>query len=71
MSPRLPRITAKDLIRFLKQNGFENFASKGSHQHFINPLNQRKVTVPVHSGKIIGPGLLKAILNQAGLTWDF
>ena len=27
-------------------------------------------TVPVHSGKIIGPGLLKVILQQAGLEWE-
>lgn len=69
MSPRLPRITAKELIRFLKQNGFELYDSKGSHQHFVNRITGRKTTIPVHSGKIIGPGLLKSILKQAGLEW--
>lgn len=69
MSPRLPRITAKELIRFLKQNGFVMHRSKGSHQHFIQPTSGRIVTIPVHPGKIIGPGLLKAILKQAGLEW--
>lgn len=69
MSPRLPRITAKELIRFLRQNGFEMYDTKGSHQHFIHHVTGRKTTVPVHSGKIIGPGLLKAILKQAGLEW--
>lgn len=70
MSPRLPRITAKELIRFLKQNGFEFFDSKGSHQHFVHQETGRKVTVPVHAGKIIGPGLIKSILKQAGLEWE-
>ncbi|MBI1909274.1 MAG: type II toxin-antitoxin system HicA family toxin [Deltaproteobacteria bacterium] len=51
MSPRLPRITAKELIKLLKSHGFVWHSSKGSHQHFI------------------GPGLLKAILKQAGLEW--
>ncbi|MBI2083461.1 MAG: type II toxin-antitoxin system HicA family toxin [Deltaproteobacteria bacterium] len=69
MSSRLPRLTAKELIRFLKGHGFEPFDSKGSHQHFVHPITKQKVTVPVHSGKIIGPGLLKAILKQAGLEW--
>ena len=71
MSPKLPRITAKDLIRFLKQNGFIFDSSKGSHQHFVHPHKKTKVTIPVHSGKIIGPGLLKNILQQAGLHWEF
>ena len=66
---RLPRITAKELIRFLKHNGFELHRSKGSHQHFIHIQTGRIITVPLHAGKIIGPGLLKAILRQAGLEW--
>ena len=69
MSPRLPRITAKELIRFLKEHGFVLYDSKGSHHHFVHPRGGQKVTVPVHAGKIIGPGLLKAILKQAGLEW--
>jgi len=28
------------------------------------------VTVPLHAGETIGPGLLRSILNQAGLTAD-
>jgi predicted RNA binding protein YcfA (HicA-like mRNA interferase family) len=70
VSSYLPRITSKELIRFLKKHGFVFYDSKGSHQHFVHPITQRKTTVPVHSGKIIGPGLLKAILQQAGLEWD-
>jgi predicted RNA binding protein YcfA (HicA-like mRNA interferase family) len=69
LSSRLPRITAKELIRLLKKNGFILYDSKGSHQHYIHPVTKQKTTVPVHSGKIIGLGLLKAILNQAGLEW--
>ena len=41
------------------------FSSKGSHHHYIHPATKNKVTIPVHSGKIIGVGLLKAILKQA------
>lgn len=70
MSSRLPRITAKELIRFLKSQGFYFYDAKGSYQHFIHPETKKKVTVPVHSGKIIGPGLLRAILKQADLEWD-
>ena len=64
MSPRLPRLTAKQLIKKLKEHGYVLYSSEGSHQHFIHPHKPGKVTVPVHPGKIIGPGLLKAILRQ-------
>lgn len=67
MSPKLPRITAKQLIRKLKEHGYVLYASEGSHQHFIHPQKPGKVTIPVHAGKIIGPGLLKAILRQLKL----
>jgi predicted RNA binding protein YcfA (HicA-like mRNA interferase family) len=67
LSPKLPRITAKQLINKLKEHGYVLFDSEGSHQHFIHPQKPGKITIPVHSGKIIGPGLLKAILRQAKL----
>jgi len=28
------------------------------------------VTIPVHTGKVLGPGLTQAILHQAGVTVD-
>ncbi len=67
MSPRLPRWTAKDLIRFLKKNGFKESGQSGSHLHLINEKTGKQTTVPVHSGKIIGLGLFKAIILQAGI----
>lgn len=70
MSPRLPRWTAKQLIRFLKKHGFEQEDQSGSHLHLFNPVTKKRTTVPVHSGQIIGPGLTKAILAQAGLSKD-
>jgi len=70
LSPKLPRITAKQLIKKLKEHGYVLSASEGSHQHFIHPQKPGKVTIPVHAGKIIGPGLLKAILRQLKLTPD-
>ncbi len=67
MSPRLPRWTAKELIRFLKDHGFQKGDQTGSHLHLFNPRTGKRTTVPVHSGKIIGLGLLKAIFSQAGI----
>jgi predicted RNA binding protein YcfA (HicA-like mRNA interferase family) len=65
MTPKLARITAKELIKILSHYGFVLIRSKGSHNHFLNKTTGVRVTIPVHAGKIIGPGLLRAILKQA------
>lgn len=62
MSPKLPRITARELVILLKKDGFLFVRSKVSHQTHI--------TVPVHPGKNIGPGLLNVILKQAQISRD-
>ena len=65
MSPKLSRITAKELIKIMKKKGFKEIGYEGSHCHLKNEETGVKITIPVHGGKIIGPGLLKAILRQA------
>lgn len=70
MSHRLPRWTAKQLVRFLKSNGFIEKSQGGSHLHLYNPASGRKTTIPIHAGKIIGPGLFRAILVQAGINLE-
>ena len=70
MSPKIPRWTAKQLIRFLKEHGFHEKSQKGSHLHLINPSTGKQTTVPIHSGRIIGSGLLQAILSQSGISLD-
>lgn len=67
MSPKLPRLTAKQLIKKLTAHGYILAGVQGSHHHFVHPQRPGKVTIPVHPGKIIGPGLLKAILKQLRL----
>lgn len=61
-----PNMTAADLIRLLKQNGFEHVRSKGSHQIFKNRTTGKMTVVPMHSGDL-PKGTLLAILRQTGL----
>ncbi|MFA4875231.1 MAG: type II toxin-antitoxin system HicA family toxin [bacterium] len=65
MTPRFARITAKELIKVLTRHGFVCIRIKGSHHHFVNHTTGIRLTIPVHAGKIIGPGLLSSILKQA------
>lgn len=67
MSPQLPRLTAKEIIRVLAKNGFTLARQSGSHKIYINSSGKR-VTVPYHTGKTLHPKLIKSILNDAGWT---
>ena len=55
MNPKLLRITARELIRILKKEGFKEIGYEGSHCHLKHEERGLKITVPVHKGKIIGP----------------
>lgn len=69
MSERLPRITAREVVRVLERSGFVLTRSSGSHHIFKNAAGKR-ATVPVHAGKILHPKVLQNILRDADLTVD-
>ena len=60
---RLPRITAKDLTRAVEKLGFVYARQKGSHAVFKHQ-DGRRTTISIHPGKIIGPGLLRKIIDK-------
>lgn len=66
---RLPRLKGKELIRILEKLGFEVLRSRGSHFLLRHP-DGRTTTVPVHSGEVLGPGLLRSILRDVELAVD-
>jgi predicted RNA binding protein YcfA (HicA-like mRNA interferase family) len=68
--PPLPLPTGRDLVRALSSLGWVVVAQRGSHAQLRHPDRGGRVTVPLHAGETIGPGLLRSILNQAGLTAD-
>lgn len=70
MSAKLPSITAKKLIRFLKKQGFREDRQSGSHLTLKRSSDNKIITVPVHTEQDIGKGLLKKILTDAGYTVD-
>lgn len=68
MSPRLPRITAVELLRALKRVGWQPVRQSGSHVTLKHSIKQGSVTVPRHANVIIKSKTLSSILEQAGLT---
>lgn len=59
-------MTPKEMIKHLKENGFEEVNQNGPHIKLKNPTTGRTVIVPYHS-KAMKKGLEQAILKQAGL----
>jgi predicted RNA binding protein YcfA (HicA-like mRNA interferase family) len=69
MAP-LPRITGRELVRALSKLGWVVVVQRGSHAQLKHPARGGRVTVPLHAGETIGPGLLRSIMSQAGLSAD-
>ena len=61
--PRVPRITAKELLKALGQLGFSVIRVRGSH-HYVSHEDGRSTVVPVHAGEDIGVGLLSKTLRD-------
>jgi predicted RNA binding protein YcfA (HicA-like mRNA interferase family) len=66
--PRMPQVTARELIRFLKAQGFVEDRQAGSHLTLWHEARRASVTVPVHTGADIGRGLAVRILKDAGFS---
>lgn len=64
--PKLPAVTG-EVINVLEKLGFQVMRQKGSHVRMQHE-DGRVVTIPVHSGKNIGRGLLRKILRDVEIT---
>jgi predicted RNA binding protein YcfA (HicA-like mRNA interferase family) len=57
---------AKELLRFLRKQGYEEKRQKGSHRILTHPFRPM-LSVPIHSGDV-PRGLFLRILKDAGLS---
>jgi predicted RNA binding protein YcfA (HicA-like mRNA interferase family) len=71
MNPRLPALTAREVIERLRKAGFVfDRQAKGSHEIWYNPTTKRRTVIPNHPGTTIPRATLGAILKQAGISPD-
>jgi len=56
----------KEMLKLLKEDGWEEKSQKGSHLQLVHTSKPGKVTLPAHGGDI-PKGTLNSILKQAGL----
>jgi predicted RNA binding protein YcfA (HicA-like mRNA interferase family) len=65
--PKLPRLTARQIIAVLQKIGFVQTRQSGSHIIYRNGVG-RRVTVPFHGPRILHPKVLQSILRDADLN---
>jgi predicted RNA binding protein YcfA (HicA-like mRNA interferase family) len=65
--PKLPRLTARQIVAVLEKIGFSLARQSGSHMIYKNSAGKR-VTVPFHASKILHPKVLKSILRDAEIS---
>jgi predicted RNA binding protein YcfA (HicA-like mRNA interferase family) len=63
--PKLPR--AKEVIRVARRLGFYFARQSGSHAIFRHS-DGRRITIPTHSGKEIGPALFNQFLKDLKIS---
>ncbi|MCB2213353.1 type II toxin-antitoxin system HicA family toxin [bacterium] len=70
MAPKLPRTTAKKILRALKKAGFYVHHQTGSHKILFHESREDlTVVVPDHPGDL-KVGTLSSIIKQADLSVD-
>lgn len=65
---KLPVVSARECVKALGKKGFYIVRQKGSHITMRRDEPPDRVTIPNH--KEIKPGMLRRIINDAGLTVD-
>lgn len=67
----LPQVSGERLLRALSRAGFVEAHRRGSHVMLVDPDDPTRVAVvPVHKGRDLPPGTLRAILRGAGVSVD-
>jgi len=65
--PKIPPLSPEKLIKILQKAGFRTMRQKGSHIIMMNDKRTR-IVIPVHPGREVKPGLVRAIIKEAGIT---
>ena len=66
--PKLPIIKDRELLKALKQLGFFEHRQKGTSHLIIADNSGNRSTIPIHSGRDIPTGTLKAILRDLNIS---
>ena len=66
--PKLPRANALKHIAAFKRAGWIESHIEGSHHILVKAGSQVHLSIPVHTERDLGIGLLRRLIDKAGLT---
>lgn len=69
MTPKLPVVTAKELVRVAEQLGFAFRRQTGSHAIYVRAKDQARVVIPMHARELKRK-TLRAIIQDLRITLD-
>jgi predicted RNA binding protein YcfA (HicA-like mRNA interferase family) len=67
VSEKLPRLTAKELIRVLERKGWEYDRGRGSHHIYVHVATRRTLSVPM-ARRVMSIGTLSHLLKDAEIS---
>jgi len=70
MSPKLPAVSGRQVIRVLEHLGYQVVRQRGSHIRLRDENDPEHLPVTVPDHRNLKPGLLRQILRDANLTVD-
>ena len=70
MSPKLPILSGRQVIRVLERIGYQIVRQKGSHIRLRDENDPEHLPITVPDHRTLKPGLLRQILRDANLTVD-
>ena len=67
---KLPKVSGRQAIKVFQQIGYRVVRQNGSHVRLRDDGNERHRPLTVPNHKELKPGLLRALIRDAGLTVD-
>lgn len=61
-------VTGREFCRAVERKGWLLSRIKGSHHIYNRNDDEPSLSIPVHAGKNLRPGLQRDLMGQAGLT---
>ena len=68
MSPRLPAVTARQVVRVAERLGFRLRRQRGSHALYYRDTDGTRLTIPIHAARDLPTGTLRGIIEDMGIT---
>ena len=66
--PRLTPLRSREVIGKLHSLGYDGPYAGGRHSHMVHPQTGKVIPVPIHGGKDVSVGVIRAIIRELGIT---